>query len=353
MIQPAGMIDWLTLHLDASLLSSDVRQFVLDNTDRIQKITPSTGEIHWESIARESLRSDSHQVTVSFGSRLTIQGSPARVVSLNNVFGSLDIKQCALDMIRFVSTHWSVLLPRDLSIWACTRIDINQNHDMGSLDQVLSVIDQLKYVKIGRQRSSTEETTAMWGKGSSLHNGKAYAKGPHCRMLHARKNAVFTESELQKADRLLRLEYSMRRALITRIYQQTGRRWHEFDAEFLIAYHNSYFSKFISDLAVTDMDNVLDLVLANVGKGENQIPSEGRARAAYDCYCRCRTLGFHQAKESYPKSTWHKHLKYLSTVGIRAVDLQPINVVPLRRRSVVLDKPVSCWDDIQLVEKRA
>lgn len=349
-MQLIGMIDWLTLIIDGSLLSEDARKKCLDNVDRVQRINPATGEVRWETVCRESIRSDSHHVTVQFGSTLQICGSPARIHSSNNVFGELDIQKCALDMITFVATHFQIFIPRNLKLWRCTKIDVTQNFDMGSLEQVKQAIDGYKFIKVGRQRVSTEDTTVMWGKGSGLHMGKIYAKGPHARKMSSQKSAHYSETELKKADKLLRMEYSIRRLMIRRL-KEAGREWFDFTPEFLLTMHRDYFSKFISDVEVVDMDNVLNLLLENVGKGEGQIPTEGQARAAYSCFVACRLTGFKIAKESFTKPSWHRHLKNLRTVGLGEADMQPINVVPLRRRQIVLDKPVSSWDEIQLVAR--
>ena len=346
-----GMIDWLTLMIDASLLAEDSRNKCLQNVDRVQRINPATGEVRWETVCRESIRSDSHHVTVQFGSTLTIQGSPARIHSSNNVFGSLDIQECALDMIHFVAVHFQIFIPKNLNLWRCSKIDVTQNFDLGSLEQVKQAIDGYKLVKVGRQRVSTEDTTAMWGKGSSLHMGKIYAKGVHARKMASQNSAHYSDIELKKADKLLRMEYSIRRLMIRRIRETTGLEWYQFTPEFLLELHRDYFSKFISDVEVVDMDNVLNLLLENVGKGEGMIPTEGQARAAYDCFIRCRMNGIKVAKETYTKRSWHRHIHNLRTVGLGEADMQPINVVPLRRRQIVLDKPVSCWDDIQLVAR--
>lgn len=346
-MQPVGMIDWLTLWLDASLLDRDSMQRVLQNADRVQRINGLTGEVRWETSVREHISSDDHNVTVNFGSRLQIQGSPARVVSPHNVFGSLDIQECAKQMIRFVAKHHSMIIPTDLSRWSCSRIDVTQNYDMGSLAQAQQAIDYLKPLKCGRQKTSTYDTSVIWGKGSSLHKGKAYLKGPQLRELVSKNNARVSEIELAKADRLLRLEYSMCRGLIHRL-KEGGLNWYDLKPEILLAYHSDYFSKFISTVEVVDMCNVLDMLLEKVGDGDGMIPTEGRARAAYDCYTRIRMNGYHIAKDSYPKATFYKHVKYLGTIGLVAADLQPINVVPLRRRQIVLDQPVSSWDDINL-----
>lgn len=350
-MQEVGMIDWLTLWLDASLLDRESMQRVLKNADRVQRINGLTGEVRWETAVREHIASDDHNVTVNFGSRLQIQGSPARVISAHNVFGSLDIQECAKNMIDFVAKHHSIFIPKNLKLWTCSRIDITQNFDMGSLAQGQQAIDYLKPLKCGRQKTSTYDTSVIWGKGSSLHKGKAYLKGPQLRELVAKNNARVSDIELQKADRLLRLEYSMCRGLIHRIREGCGLNWYDFTPEFLLAHHADYFSKFISTIEVVDMCNVLDKLLANVGKGEGQILTEGQARAAYSCYTQIRMNGYHVAKESFTKTSWHRHVSNLRTVGLVAADLQPINVVPLRRRQIVLDQPVSSWDQINLAQR--
>lgn len=347
-MQQVGMIDWLTLWLDASFLDRDSMHRVLQNADRVQRISGLTGEVRWETAVREHISSDDHNVTVNFGSRLQIQGSPARVVSAHNVFGSIDIQQCAKQMIRFVAEHHSIIIPTDLKRWVCSRIDVTQNFDMGSLAQAQQAIDYLKPLKCGRQKTSTKDTSVMWGEGSSLHKGKAYLKGPQLRELVLKNNARVTEEELLKADRLLRLEYTMGRGLIRRIRESTGKNWYDFSPEFLLSHHSDYFSKFISTIEVVDMCNILERLLDNVGDGEGQIPTEGRARAAYRCYTDIRQRGLHIVKESYPKSTFLKHLKNLRSIGLVAADLQPSNVVPLRRRQIVLDQPVSNWGQINL-----
>jgi II/X family phage/plasmid replication protein len=346
MFLPVGMIDWLTLILEGLFLDADTHKKCMNLSDKIMRISPD-GEVRWTSNCRESIRSDSHQVTISFGSTIRIMGSPARIHHCNNVFGSLDIQQCALDMITYVCEHYDIILPRNLKQWKCSKIDITQNFDMGSKAQCQQVIDHLKMAKYGRQKLSTFETSVEWGKGSALQMLKAYMKGEQCLKLIRDKSAFFTDEEISKAHKLVRLEYSLRRIFILRL-REAGLNWYDLTPEHLIALHTHAFSKLISDIEVTDMDNILDKLLVNVGKGEHQIPTLGQAQAAYDCYMRCRTIGFKQAQESFTRPTWTRHLKNLSTIGIKAPDLQPSNVVPFRRRAIVLDQPVSCWADIKL-----
>ena len=345
----AGMIDWLSLRLDASRLSEEVREMFKHMTGRLIKIN-SDGEMEWECSARDNIRSDSHQINCRFGSWLEISGSPARVSDSNNVFGSLDITECALAMITFICKHYGVFITRDLSMWQCTRIDVTRNYDLGSLEQCLQAVEALKPIKVGRQKSTSHDTTCGWGYGSSLHSGKAYCKGPHLRKLVKQGRAYCSQHQLKKADRLLRLEYSIRRHLIRRIKKESHLRWNDFAPDFLIDLHDQYFSKFVTDIEVVDMENILNLLLAQVADRDGCIPTEGQARSAYDCYTRIKTVGPVIAKSTYTKPTWHRHIKNLSSIGLGYADLQQLNVVPLKRRQIVLDQPVSSWDDIKLAE---
>lgn len=346
MLLPVGMIDWLTLILEGLFLDAKTHQRCASLVDRILRISPD-GEVRWATNCRESIRSDSHQVTVSFGSTIRIMGSPARIHHVNNVFGSLDIRKCALDMINFVGNHYDIVLPRRLELWKCSKIDIAENFDMGSESQAQQYINHLKLADYGRQKISTFATSVEWGKGSALQMLKAYMKGAQCLKLVREKSALFTDDELAKAKKLVRLELSLRRIYMLRL-KEAGLNWFDLTPENLIALHSHAFSKIISDIEVTDMDNILDKLLFNVGKDDGQIPTIGQAQAAYDCFIRCRTIGFRQAQESFSQQTWSRHLKNLSTIGIKAPDLQPSNVVPFRRRAIVLDQPVSCWADIKL-----
>lgn len=346
----SGMIDWMTLRIDASLLPESVRQILKENTARILKIDKG-GRLEWESSVREVLKSDTHQIIIRFGSTLEIMGSPARVNSSHNVFGSLDIKQCFYEMLHFVQKHYQIIFPINIKQWSCTRIDINANYDLGSLSSVLQAIDSFKSIKVGRQFVSPYPTGCVWGQGSNLHSGKAYSKGVDLLRNVKKKRAFCTDQELQKSEQLLRLEYSCRRHMIQRIKEDSGLNWYDYTPSFLMALHDDYFGQFISTVEVNDVDSILNLLLNNVGDGPDQVPTESQARAAFQCYMNCKTVGKEKARIAYKaKTTWYRHLKNLKKSGITEVDLQPTNIVPLRKRQIVLSEPVSCWDDIKLAE---
>ena len=76
-------------------------------------------------------------------------------------------------------------------------------------------------------------------------------------------------------------------------------------------------------------------------------PTEGQARAAYDCYVRIRMVGYEQARVTFTKPSWYRHIKHLKAIGLTRADLQPINVIPLRKRAIELSQPIRHWDDIR------
>lgn len=339
------MIDWLTCRLDGALLAQNVRDEIRSNSSRILKID-STGKLEWEAAGREVIKSDSHQVVIRFGTHLEIMGSPARVSSGNNVFGSLDIVDCWEKMVRFVQRHYGIVFPLKKEQWKITRIDVTQNYDMGSLENVYQAIEALKVSKAGRQEASPYAHGVIWGKGSKYYNGKGYAKGPDLRRNVKRKKAFCTEEELGLADRILRLEYSIRRQRMDEL-SDMGAKWWNLSPEFLVEEHAKYFDKFLSGLEVTDMDDVFELIMSSVGPSEGNIKTQSQAQQAYDCYLRCKQFGRHKAQAMYKKHTWYRNLKNLRLAGIKPVDLQLNNVVTLKARRLVLDQPVSCWADLK------
>lgn len=343
--QLPGMIDWLTCRLDGALLAQSVRDEIRFNSSRILKID-AAGNLEWEAAGREVIKSDSHQVVVRFGTHLEIMGSPARVSSGNNVFGSLDIVGCWKKMVRFVQRHYGIVFPLKKEQWKITRIDVTQNYDMGSLENVYQAIEALKVSKAGRQEASPYAHGVIWGKGSKYYNGKGYAKGTDLRRNVKRKKAFCTEEELDLADRILRLEYSIRRQRMDEL-SDMGAKWWNFSPEFLVGEHAKYFDKFLSSLEVTEVDDIFEQIMASVGEGPDKIKTQAQAQQAYDCYLRCKQFGRHKAQAMYAKTSWYRHVKNLRLAGIKQIDLQLNNVVTLKARRLVLDQPVSCWADLK------
>ena len=73
------LIDWITAKLDEKHLSEETIRILRSRSDRIIRISAETGEQVYETQAWDSIRSDSHSITIRMSSDcLFICGSPAR-----------------------------------------------------------------------------------------------------------------------------------------------------------------------------------------------------------------------------------------------------------------------------------
>lgn len=333
------MIDWLTLKIDAMELPVETIHALRSRTGRVIRISPD-GAVEWEIIARESIRSDSHQVTVAMGGELTICGSPARVMSTNNVFGSGVPLECAAAMVQFVRNTCGVELPH-VSAFRCTRMDVTSNYDLGALSHVREALMSLRHAEGGRYQLRTAAETVYWSTGSHLRSGKAYAKGPHLAFQKKRGQVDISDDDIFAAERLLRLELSLRSQWWR---ERSKKKWHQYSEHELEEIHEEYFKPLIGGAEVTEMDNIRDQVIAAaVGLGK----TEGRGRAAYLYWLTIQQLGFETARNETGRSTHFANVKVLRAAGLSFSDFQARRVVALRRRPLVLAQPVRSWHQLR------
>lgn len=332
------MIDWLTLKIDAMDLDPRTAQSLRDRSGRVLKISPA-GEIEWETSAREVVRSDSHQVTVSMGGELSISGSPARVLASNNVFGSCDPLECGKAMLDFVARTCAVTLPK-YSAFRCTRMDVTENYDMGSLHQVREALMALRHAEGGRYQLRTDAETVYWSIRSMLRCGKAYAKGPHAHYQVKRGQAEFSKEQLEQVQRLLRLELSLKSQWWR---ERSGKPWWAFSADDLATIHQEYFSPLIGGAQVWEEGKMKEeVVKAALSLGY----SEGRGEAAYLYWLMIQAVGFETACASIGKRTHFRHVKVLREAGLSWSDFQARRIVAFRRKPLVLAQPVRSWGDL-------
>jgi hypothetical protein len=58
--------------------------------------------------------------------------------------------------------------------------------------------------------------------------------------------------------------------------------------------------------------------------------------------------GFEQAKETYTKTSWYRHIANLKAANFKRADLQMINVIPLHKRAINVSQPIRHWDEINV-----
>jgi len=174
------LIDWITAKLCTSKLSEHAFAKLKAMTGTIISINPD-GTIEYETFRRESIRSDSHQVTCSLGGFFQITGSPARLFDdrldlHDNVFGSIDIKVNFYMMVKFVELQLGIELPSH-EHWDLTRLDITQNYFLENYGQVERVLNHHRKAEAGRYQTATFGNSVYISKGNQVCSGKMYAKG--------------------------------------------------------------------------------------------------------------------------------------------------------------------------------
>lgn len=335
------MIDWLTLKVPGDQLPAAVRAVFLDRQGCIVKLDPS-GAVEWETPARESIRSDSHQVSVVLGGDLSVSGSPARVMVSDNVFGSGDPQECARAMLAWVSAQVGVELPA-LDLWRCTRMDVTHSYDLRELSRVRVALMSLRHAEGGRYQLRTASESVYWSTGSALRSGKAYAKGPHMRYLVRKGTVSLSEADLCRADRLLRLELSLRSQWWR---ERSEKKWWEYTESELDVVHAEYFVPLIGEVKVTHMSDEKTMIEA---AGKRLGRSDGQVRAAVGFWALIQSHGHSAAREMCAKTTYYRHMQILREAGLSWADIQARRVVPLRREPLVLSQPVRSWDELRRV----
>lgn len=343
------LIDWITLRLplESGHLSSVLHDRIMDNLGSMVCCS-ADGEVKWikKTPDWESIRSDSAglywSITYDGDSHpyLTIGASPASLLNDGvNVFGSLDLQVGCETLLKVASKALGLVLP-NWWYWHCTRLDITANYDMGNPAQVKQALRLLLATDAPRRKASSDTKggdSVYWNGNSPLRAGKAYHKGAHLRYMAKKGKISISDDRLQLADRLLRLEMK----LGARWFRSLSFDWHSLTAAQLTDYHFDYFSALIgSDMGVYDMETLLQ-------KLEQVSPTMGQALAAHRTWALIKTIGYDQVRHSIPHRTFMRHQALLKLAGLTAADLCSGNVIPFRQKTLLLDAPVLCWDDIK------
>lgn len=340
-----SLLDWLTMILPLDVVPPGVALALREYRDsagaQIMRIAPG-GVVSWRTWERQSIRSDSHHLTVHVGERLELYGSPARSAGLpNNVFGSTDMRECAESHVSLAESVLGVPLPR--VGWHLSRVDVTANYDLGGASAVRQALAVLRHASGGRYQLRDSSETVYWGKrGAGGRVGKAYAKGPHLLRQVSRGEAEASADEVAAAMGLLRLELTLGRVALRRLGLLDP--FCRVDVSRWMVEHEGYFARLIGGCEVVSMDSLFDRV-------SSVAPSEGQARAALATLGRIRVEGVEVVKRSIPHRTWHRHKSILFAAGLSWSDLASGSVVPLRKVPLVLGSPVVSW--AELVSRRA
>lgn len=344
------LIDWLTLRHP---LNDKIGSYLLEKIDNCLGETfcfAPDGSLKWQksNLDIEKLRSDAQGLFWS----LSYDGDGKQYISIGaspsslefggvNVFGSLDIEYGAQILLKHARRALSSILP-DYQEWQCRRVDVTCNYDLGNAAQVKQGLSMLLATDAPRRRTNSSRKggdTVYWNPTSDLRAGKAYHKGAHLRRQVSRGECECPEQLLDKADNLLRLELK----LGARWFRRLGKAWHCLTEAELLQEHQSFFSALIGEgLEVKDMGSLLKEL-------EKVCETPGRALAAHKTFSLIKSMGYTQTKESSPRSTFNLHCKYLRAAGISSAELCAGEIIPFKKRKMILAEPVRWWDEIKRV----
>jgi II/X family phage/plasmid replication protein len=343
------LIDWMTARIEYNHFEPEIWKKLQLMNDRIIRFKPKDSvqddvyflidheSIEWNTTAWDSIRSDSHQVAFKIGSdALWIQGSPARVIGRGcAVFGSgasksLDLSGCLNRMIVFVEQKLDVSISNDMSSWKVSRVDVTENILLDSLADVRLALSILRDCEGGRYRVSQQAgDTVYWSHRSRLKKGKAYAKGPQ--LIHQMKNSKYwgyqyNHYELEKADRILRLELTLGSQFFRELKQRKSiSHWTELNSKYLRQEWKDYFYRMIGDIEMTNDKEIRDRIIMSA-------KTEGQGKSAYVMYLLIRNEGWQSARENTTRSLWYRNLKTLKLAGLGDADIAKGNVVQFRRK---------------------
>lgn len=352
------MLDWLTLRLPYASSTDDGRDLAMrceSIGDRIMRFCPRTSEIRWESSAWDSVRSDSHQVSIRSGSdALWLQGSPARAVGDGDaVFGppgGQSVAEGMRAMVRHASRALGFLLPSDPARWIVSRVDCTVHLLLSDLASVRVALSVLRGVEGGRYRVSQQAgDTVYWSHRSRRKAGKAYAKGPQLRYQMRQQSYAgrpYTDQELDFADRLLRLELRLGAQYLRELKLKTGHdviEWTSSDIDFAAW---SYFSRMLGDTEMTQVNDVEQSIRRVVGRDGAPI-TDGTARAALGTWGLISSFGWERAKTMVSRPTWYRHMSVLHAAGLSDADISAGRIVELRARRLCEAQRVSSWSDLR------
>jgi II/X family phage/plasmid replication protein len=337
------LIDWITAKLDEKFLNEEQTRILRSRADRIIRISASTGEQVYETQAWDSIRSDSHSITIRMSSDcLFVCGSPARVIGdgdavfSSGVCSKLDLRGCLDAVIKFVSIQTGVFLPCSDN-WKVTRIDVTDNLLLDSQQQVIEALDILNRTDGGRYKVSNKAGNSIyWGSKSRRYKGKAYAKGEHLTYMMALKGydgKRYSFDEIEAANKLLRLELT--------IGAQTMRElshWSDLTPMDLALEHSRYFDRMIGDTNMTSVSKLQE-------KLQEICPTSGQAKSAFMLFTYIRAHGFKKAKSDTSSSTFYRNQRYLKLAGLADSDISTGEIVALRRR-VLECSSVNSWSDL-------
>lgn len=347
------MIDWLTLILPNNLLSEKARDVLRLQGHRIITTDPKTGDIKSETskffkaIDPDQAHSDLYGVSVQYGSNLIICGSPARTHSTHNIFGSSDPIECFKQMVEFVERAYSITLPKNPTKWKCTRLDYNQMYDMGGQVGVAQSLSTLRHAETRGNNVTMKGDSVYWNASSIWIMLKAYNKYKDVLRTMRKGESHVTEQQLKAIEGLLRFEMKLGRSWFAKTKERSGINWHEIRKSDLKALFEEQMKVLVGeDMNIQSHDGLRDKfkhAAIQCGLGE------GTGLSAYRTFNMIKLEGIENVKREMAQNTFYVHQRVMRAVGMSKADITTGRILEFRRKTLVIEQPVTGWDGLRLV----
>lgn len=353
------LIDWLTLRCSLSLLTQDFRDKLSNQVGFVTKIDSSGVQVYCKPfLDMESIRSDDDGLFVVIQGDgkdyfFVIAASPASIQHGINVFGSLDVAECAQVLIAHAAKSYDTTFPV-FTQWQCRRIDVTANYDLGSYALVLEALQLLLQTNAPVRRASSPKkggNSVYWNISSDRRKGKAYHKGVHLTFLRNRRKHQISDEVIELSNRLLRLELQLGARWFREDLKEMGKEWYALTHNDLTTEHFDYFAKLLGrDFAgANDMATLLDELekVTMKSNGVIRLITKGMAAATHNTWLSIQRYGYLQTLDRMPSSTFRRHVQILKLVGFSSADICAGKPLPIRRSYLTLSRPVLSFDDVR------
>jgi len=296
---------------------------------------------------------DSHKEGSAF---VEIKASPAKIMQGHNVFGSDNVKECALSLIELLlETYPECFNALDQLSWEVVEVDITYFSRLKDQRETTQFINALQNVSSGQTKSRTGYSgTAYFGKKNSrIKSIKVYDKQgeveQYLKKLEKQGDShnlkqFYTPELIEFTKGMVRWEVTLKKRWFERrqIPTKLTRFIHQFDP---INYWKEATKDIFKSLKGEEMrvikDDKIKEKLRNKYPTINQKSGKityGKADSIYRTYRAIKSEGWHEALNSMSRATFYKHVNFIIDIGISKIYLQNLKgdglaceVIPLVR----------------------
>jgi len=144
----------------------------------------------------------------------------------------------------------------------------------------------------------------------------------------------YQPEEMGKANRLLRLELSLRRHWFRDFIH-----WSHATAEILTTAWHVFFDRIIGAGKVVNDKQLLE---ACIDAG----PTPGQGKSAYSTWCLIKSEGWERAKDMTSERTWYRNLKILRAAGLGDADLSKGQIIQFRQKPIIEYQVINNWREL-------